>query len=77
MASELNGQTDLHSDYSANLWVVQNYDVRSLNIVVIDDFDLHSFQFKINIVIFGIFLRFSSLSSFVTGVHTSGWTIFK
>ena len=31
-----------------------------LNIVVIDDFDLHSFQFKIDIVIFGRFLRFSS-----------------
>ena len=55
MESELNEQTDSLSDYSAHLWVVQNYHIRSLNIVVIDDFDLHIFQFKIDIMIFGRF----------------------
>ena len=41
MESQLNGQTDPHSAYSAHPWVVQNFDTRSLSIVVIDDFDLH------------------------------------
>ena len=35
----LNGHADSHSDYSAR--VVRNFDI-----VVIDDFDLHIFQFK-------------------------------
>ena len=46
--SKLNGQMNSHSDYIAHVRVVQNS-------VVKDDFDLHYFQFKINIAIFGIF----------------------
>ena len=48
MESKLNGQMNSHSDYIAHVRVVQNS-------VVKDDFDLHYFQFKINIAIFGIF----------------------
>ena len=46
--SKLNGQTDSHKDYSAHLWVGQSFDTKSLKY-----FDLHIFQFKIDIVIFG------------------------
>ena len=28
--SKLNGQTDSHSAYSAHLWVMQNFDTKSL-----------------------------------------------
>ena len=51
--SKLNGQTDSHSDYCAYLWLVQNFNTRSSNIVVNDDFDLNISQFKIDLVIFG------------------------
>ena len=47
-----------HGDYSAKMWVVQISMPIHQNIVVIDDFDLHIFQFKIYVVIFCIFLSF-------------------
>ena len=62
--SKLNGQTDTHSDYSAHLWVVQNFDSLLLLMFSIC---------KIDIVIFGRFLR----CNFVMVLHTSGWTMFK
>ena len=43
MESKLNGQTDSHSDFSAHVWAMQNFDT---NIFVIDDFDLHIFNLK-------------------------------
>ena len=43
MESKSDGQTDLHSDYSVHLLVVQNFDTKSLNIVVIDNFDFRQF----------------------------------
>ena len=56
--SKLNGQTDLHSDYCAHLWLVQNFNTKSSNIVVIiDGFDLNISQFKIDFVIFCRYLR--------------------
>ena len=54
--------------------------VASKNIVVIDDFDLHIWQFRIDIVIFDRYLRyifFNSLSSLITVLHTSGWSMFR
>ena len=75
--SKLNGQTDSHSDYCAHLWLVQNFNTKSSNIVVIDDFELNVSQFKINFVIFDIYLRLKFPSSLVTILHTSGWTTFK
>ena len=44
-----------------------------LNSVVIDNVDLHIFQFNINFVIFGSFL----LLYLVTVFNTSGWTLLK
>ena len=70
MESKLNGQMDSHSNYSAHVWVVQNFDSFQ-NIVVKDDFDLHYFQFKINILIFSIVYILNSRSSLVTVLHTS------
>ena len=37
---------------------MQNFGTKSLKYVVIDNFDLHIFQFNIDFVIFGSFLRF-------------------
>ena len=57
MESKLNGQTDSHSEHSAHLWVVQTFRYKVFNILLllmISDFDLHIFQFKIDIVIFRI-----------------------
>ena len=78
--SELNGQTDSRSDYSVHLRVVQNFFTKSLNIVFIDNFELHIFQFNIDFVIFGSFLRvrFSQrASSLVTVMQTNDWTMLK
>ena len=58
MESKLNGQTDSRSDYSVHLRIVQNFRYQVfLNIVFIDNFDLHIFQFDKDFVIFGSFLR--------------------
>ena len=54
--SKLNDQTDSHIDYCAHLWLVQNFNTRSSNIIVNDDFDLNISQFKIDLVIFGRYL---------------------
>ena len=40
----MNEQRDSHSDYIAHMWVVQNFDVRSLKYCFIDDFDLHIYD---------------------------------
>ena len=70
------GQTDSHRGYSAQLWVVQSFDIKSLNIVVIDNFDLYIFQFNIEYVIFWQFFHVSnSPRSLVTILHTCGWTM--
>ena len=71
MESKLDEQMYSRSDYRAHLWVVQNFDTKSLKYFVIDNFGLHNFQFNIGFVFFGIFLPFSP-SSFVTVLHTSG-----
>ena len=46
--SKLNGQTDSHSDYSGHMCVMQNFDTLLLLMFLIC---------KIDIIIFGIFLR--------------------
>ena len=56
LESKLDGQTDSQSHYSAYLWVVHNFDTKSLNIVFIDSFILHIFTIKIDFAIFCIFL---------------------
>ena len=45
---------------SADLWVVQILIPSLKNTVVIDNFDFHIFQFNIDFVIFGNFLRSNS-----------------
>ena len=61
MESKLNGQTDSNSNYSTHLLVMHNFDTKYLNIVTLNyssyDFDLHIFQYKIDIAFFGRFLR--------------------
>ena len=47
LESKLNGQRDSHNDNSAYMWIVQNFDNKSLKYVVIDYFNLIIFQFKI------------------------------
>ena len=47
MESKFNGQTDSHGDVGR-----AKFRYQVLNIVVIDDFDLHIFNLKIDFVIF-------------------------
>ena len=55
MENTIDGQTDSHSDYSAQLRVVHMAIPNLQNIVVIDNIDLQFFHFNINCVIFGTF----------------------
>ena len=38
---KMNGQTDSQIAYISHLWVMQNFDSKSLKYFVIDGFDLH------------------------------------
>ena len=48
-----------------------------LNIVVIDNFDFHIFQFKIDFVVLADFYVLNSPNSVATVSHISGWTKLK
>ena len=45
LESKMDGQTDSHSDYSAYLRVLHNFDTKSLNIVFIDYLCYANFEF--------------------------------
>ena len=56
MESKLDGQTDLHSDNSAHMWVRQNFDIKSLKMFVVDNLDLHIFNLKLINLYYVLFL---------------------
>ena len=48
MENKLDGQTDSHSHYSADLWVIQNVHTKDLKCFFLYNFDLYNFQFNID-----------------------------
>ena len=56
MESKLDGQTDSRSDYSAHMWVTQNFDIKSLKMFEVDNLDLHIFNLKLINLYYVLFL---------------------